>query len=146
VESARPARPDELDEVVALARHARSELTGERGAELLVGHDLPAVEQALTGRAVFVGCIDACIVGYAVVSTEPLRDGRRLGVIHELYVESGARAVGVGESLMEQIVTYCRDAECLGIDAVALPGMRETKNFFETFGLVARAIVVHRAL
>jgi hypothetical protein len=34
----------------------------------------------------------------------------------------------------------------VGIDAVALPGMRETKNFFEAAGLVARAIVVHKAL
>jgi hypothetical protein len=29
---------------------------------------------------------------------------------------------------------------------VALPGMRESKNFFERFGLVARAITVHRRL
>ncbi|MFM7537194.1 MAG: N-acetyltransferase family protein [Acidimicrobiales bacterium] len=146
MESARPARPEDLGEVVALARQARSELAGERGAELFVGHDLPPVGQALTGRSVFVGCIDACVVGYAVVSTEGLRDGRHLGVIHELYVEPGARAVGVGEALMGQVVAHCRHAGCLGIDAVALPGMRETKNFYETFGLVARAIVVHRAL
>ena len=30
--------------------------------------------------------------------------------------------------------------------AEVLPGMRDSKNFFETFGLVARAIVVHRSL
>lgn len=146
MESARPARPDELDEVVALARRARSEITGERGAELFVQHDLPAVEQATVGRDVFVGCFDECVVGYAVVSTDTLRDGRRLGVVHELYVEPAARTVGVGEALMDVVVAHCRAAGCLGIDAVALPGMRETKNFFETFGLVARAIVVHRPL
>lgn len=37
-------------------------------------------------------------------------------------------------------------AGCLGIDALALPGNRETKNFFEASGLTARAIVVHRSL
>ena len=33
-----------------------------------------------------------------------------------------------------------------GIDGFALPGDRETKNFFERFGLTARAILVHRSL
>ena len=33
---------------------------------------------------------------------------------------------------------------CFGVDSLALPGDRHTKNFFESFGLVARAIVVHR--
>ena len=34
----------------------------------------------------------------------------------------------------------------LKIDALALPGNRAAKNFFERFGLTARAIVVHRSL
>ena len=32
------------------------------------------------------------------------------------------------------------------MDSLALPGDRATKNFFETHGLVARAITVHRRL
>jgi hypothetical protein len=32
------------------------------------------------------------------------------------------------------------------VDSLALPGDRHTKNFFEAFGLVARAIVVHKTL
>jgi hypothetical protein len=32
------------------------------------------------------------------------------------------------------------------VDALVLPGHREGKNFFERFGLTARAIVVHREL
>jgi hypothetical protein len=32
------------------------------------------------------------------------------------------------------------------MDSLALPGDRATKNFFESFGLKARAIVVHRSL
>ena len=35
---------------------------------------------------------------------------------------------------------------CIGVDSLALPGDRDTKNFFETHGLVARAITVHRTL
>ncbi|MEZ5207350.1 MAG: hypothetical protein R2690_10330 [Acidimicrobiales bacterium] len=30
------------------------------------------------------------------------------------------------------------------VSTPSLPGDRSTKNFFESFGLVARAIVVHR--
>ena len=47
---------------------------------------------------------------------------------------------------MDAMVVWCRERGCIGIDGLALPGNRETKNFFETFGLVARAIVVHRPL
>ena len=47
---------------------------------------------------------------------------------------------------MDLLVERARAADAVGIDALALPGDRETKNFFETFGLKARAIVVHRSL
>ena len=54
--------------------------------------------------------------------------------------------MGVGEAMMDLLVERARAAEAVGIDALALPGDRHTKNFFETFGLTARAILVHRAL
>ena len=47
---------------------------------------------------------------------------------------------------MDEILVWCRSQGCIGVDSLALPGNRETKNFFESFGLVARAIVVHRSL
>ena len=47
---------------------------------------------------------------------------------------------------MELAMAWCREKGCLGIDSVALPGDRATKNFFESFGLVARALRVHRPL
>jgi GNAT superfamily N-acetyltransferase len=75
-----------------------------------------------------------------------LADGGRLGVVDEVYVDPGARALGVGEVLMADLVAWCRDQGCFGVDSLALPGDRATKNFFESFGLVARAIVVHRPL
>jgi hypothetical protein len=48
--------------------------------------------------------------------------------------------------LMDQLVEWCRERGCIGVDSLALPGDRATKNFFESFGLVARAIIVHRRL
>jgi hypothetical protein len=47
---------------------------------------------------------------------------------------------------MDELQAFCETRDCLGVDAIALPGNRDTKNFFETFGLVARAILVHRPL
>lgn len=37
-------------------------------------------------------------------------------------------------------------AGCTGVDALALPGARATKNFFEENGFTARLLVVHRRL
>ena len=47
---------------------------------------------------------------------------------------------------MDHILAWARDHGCFGLDSLALPGDRATKNFFESFGLVARAIVVHKPL
>jgi len=69
-----------------------------------------------------------------------------LGVVDDIYVEPQARGVGVGEVLMNAVVDWCHGKGCAGVDALALPGNRETKNFFETFGLTARAIIVHRRI
>jgi GNAT superfamily N-acetyltransferase len=95
---------------------------------------------------VLVGTFDGVVVGYGLVQRETLRDGTAIAVIDGLYVEPDARGVGVGEALMEEVLAWSVAAGCRGIDGFALPGDRETKNFFERFGLTARAILVHRSL
>jgi GNAT superfamily N-acetyltransferase len=95
---------------------------------------------------VVVGTLEETILGYGVAVIEDLADGGRLGRVTDLYVEPGGREVGIGEALMGALVGWCTDEGCIGVDSLALPGDRATKNFFESFGLVARAIVVHRPL
>jgi len=154
IEAARRAGVDDLDDLERLARLAIEQHKPLRGGllwSLTLGRQEPVAEslqRAITDpdQRVVVGTIDEAVVGYGAVHVLGLADGRPLGVVDELYVEPGARAVGVGEALMDLLVAWCRDRGCVGIDAVALPGDRETKNFFETFGLKARAIVVHRQL
>ena len=75
-----------------------------------------------------------------------MADGTQLGIIGGLYVEPEGRGVGVGEAIAEQLVAFCIDAGCIGIDAFALPGHREAKNFFERAGFTARALVMHKPL
>jgi ribosomal protein S18 acetylase RimI-like enzyme len=94
---------------------------------------------------VMVGTTDDALVGYGVARYETLRDASRLGVIDELYVEPDARGVGVGELLIERLFTFCLDAGCIGVDATALPGDRQAKNFFERAGFTARSLVMHRS-
>ena len=47
---------------------------------------------------------------------------------------------------MGLLLEWCRDQGCRGVDALALPGMRATKNFFEESGFSARLIVMHHRM
>ncbi len=154
VESARPATEADLGRVVELAELLAVELTPTRGGALWALREAPATPFAdhYAGRLVdpdalvVVGLIDDQVIGFAVAVVEPLRDGSTLARIDDLFVERDARAVGVGECLGEAVVAWARGRGCRGIDACALPGNRAAKNFFETHGFVARAIVMHRPL
>jgi GNAT superfamily N-acetyltransferase len=153
-ESTRVATRQDLDLLVELAEAAVVEKRSQKGGEVWSRHDgrvdspRPRLAEALAepDHHVVLGLLDDAVVGYAVAHTERVADGGTLGVIEDLYVDPGCRAVGVGEVLMNDLLDWCRQRGCFGVDSLALPGDRATKNFFESFGLVARAIVVHRAL
>jgi ribosomal protein S18 acetylase RimI-like enzyme len=99
-----------------------------------------------SGMLVVVGEINRTVVGYSVTRVEELRDGSRLAVIEDIYVHPEARSVSVGEAMVDLIVPWSAKRGCRGIDGLSLPGNRNTKNFFETFGFKARAIIVHRPI
>ena len=154
MEAARAATSEDIETIVGFARAMRSELRELRGGMLWETRDAraeplaPAIEQLLArpDACVAVGLIDRAPVGYGIVEIETLRDGTKLGVICELFVEADARDVGVGESIATLIVQFCTRAGCIGIDATALPGHREAKNFFERSGFTARKLTMHRRL
>jgi GNAT superfamily N-acetyltransferase len=147
--AARPAESGDLATLVDLARAARAEQAGQRGGKLLVARHLRpepldlAFDEALGDptTGLWAGTIDGVPVGYAIVSADD-----DIAVIEELHVDPAARAVGVGEALLDVILIWAKEQACTGIDAFALPGARDTKNFFETFGMTARLLVVHRDL
>jgi ribosomal protein S18 acetylase RimI-like enzyme len=154
VEAARPAVADDLPALASLARAAIAELAVTKGGDVWSRKEArqepieTALAQAIEAddQLVLVGLVEAAPVGYAVVRTDTMAGGDVLGVIDDLYVEPDARDVGVGEVMMDAVLEWCTAKGCAGVDALALPGNRATKNFFERFGLVARAIVVHRRL
>lgn len=154
LEAARPASKDDLPRLVELARAAIAELRSTKGGEVWarreargepLGESL-AADLANADAVVRAGTIDDAVIGYAVAVIETLSDGGELARLTDVYVEPEARGVGVGEALLDAVIAWATERGCVGIDSLALPGNRETKNFFESFGLVARAIVVHRSL
>ena len=86
---------------------------------------------------VVVGTIDDVVLGYAAVTIETMRSGERLGVLTDLFVEPGAREVSIGDTMIADVIAFCVEHGCVGVDAIALPGHRATKNFFETHTFTA---------
>jgi ribosomal protein S18 acetylase RimI-like enzyme len=155
-DGARSATPADLAAMATLAREAIAELSELRGGTIWHLRDArqeplePALGDLVAGvdpgTHAVVGTFDGTVVGYGVSRLETLADGAHLAVVEDLYVHPDARGVGVGEAMMDLLVAHAVEADAVGIDALALPGDRNTKNFFETFGLKARALVVHKPL
>lgn len=153
MDGARRATPDDVPRLAELAREAHRELSPLRGGEIFLARESrrepfeAGFAAAVTGEEIVVcGTIDEVVIGYGTGAVEELRDGRRLGVITDLFVEAPARGVGVGERMMEELLAWFRIRQCLGVDAMALPGARATKNFFEETGFTARLLVMHHRL
>jgi len=158
VESARPATADDLPAIEDIAARHRKAIVGERGASIFLRREAgpspirSRIERALAAgddgadALVVVGCYDHVVFGYGLVEYEELLDGALLARLTDFVVDGDIRGSGIGEAMMELIVQRAGEAGCIGIDSVALPGDRETKNFFESFGLKARLLTVHRSL
>ena len=150
-EAARLATDDDVDRIAELFRLAIAELEPTRGGKVFTVREArpEPVEEGLRSvladghGCLVVGTLDDVIIGYAAGHVEELRDGSRLGVIDDLFVEPEARGVAVGEALMAELLAWGRRERCDGMDATALPGNRATKNFFEMNGFSARMIVMH---
>jgi len=63
-----------------------------------------------------------------------------------IYVDPAAREVGVGENLLAAVAEWAGEHGAGTLDVPVLPGIRESKNFLEGAGFVARLLVMHRRL
>ena len=155
----RSATGTDIEVIAALTEEFEVEIAGERGGDVWLRlHRRPpplGASIALTINAAekhvgcaFVATIDDVVVGWASARTLEMADGKshQVAEITDLMVTAAARGVGVGRLLLDAVVTWSVAQECDGIDAVALPGARATKNFFEAAHFTARAIVVHHRL
>jgi len=157
VEGARPARPEQLTTCARLLEDARRcAATLRGGPELLAASQLPAAPDPITEqwlkrhwtgteRVLLVGTIDQAVVGVGAGHVTR-RAGEPVGVIDCCYVETPARGVGVGTALAQALVGWFNAAACVAVDALALPGDRETKQLLESQGLSARLLILRRRL
>jgi GNAT superfamily N-acetyltransferase len=154
MEAVREATPADLPRLAELVRAAIAELAPTRGGAVWRAREARAepIEDGLgallddpDGR-LLAGTIDGVVIGYAAARIEHLPDGSLLGVVDDIFVEEGARGVGLGEVMIDDLVAWCTERGCFGMDAMALPGHRVTKNFFEESGFTARKLVMHHSL
>jgi GNAT superfamily N-acetyltransferase len=155
MESARPARQDDMSACAVLLTKALDAARTVRGGPALVGY---ATSDQVLARwvaaepshaALYVGEYDHVVVGLAaatVTSRAYAHEDERSGRIECCYVEEGARGVGVGSALMESLVAWCGAQGCQDVDALALPGDRHSKQRFEAAGFTARLLVLNRRL
>lgn len=150
-EGCRAATPADVARVAELARAAIEELAPMRGGDVWKAREARAepIEEGIAAlldlaeARVVVATIDGVVVGYAVARLEHLGDGSVLGIVDDIFVEEEARQVGLGELMMGDLMPWCEERKCIGMDAMALPGHRATKNFFEESGFTARQLIMH---
>jgi GNAT superfamily N-acetyltransferase len=152
VEGARPADPVDLAVVATLWGQAVAELAGVRGGDILAA-DLTIdeldryLEESLDDRERFlaVGTLDQSLIGMAAAHRRSTGE-EVIAVVDLIYVEPGARQVGVGEALLGEVSSWAREVGCTSLDAPALPGSRSAKAFFEGHGFQARLLTMHHRL
>ena len=150
-EACRPAGVADVRRLAELNRAVIEELSPMRGGAVWKAREArqepieDGLEELLDDPdvRVLVATIDGTVVGYAIARLEHLTDGNVLGVIDDIFVEDGARQVGLGELMINDLMSWCEERKCVGMDAMALPGHRATKNFFEESGFTARQLVMH---
>ncbi|HEV8065626.1 MAG TPA: GNAT family N-acetyltransferase [Acidimicrobiales bacterium] len=149
---ARAATASDLPALAHLAASAAAGLGSERGGPLFLARELGGGDVGATLGALAAdesallaaGTVDEIVLGLAVARLETL-EGAPLARLHVIWVEPGARGVGVGGELVAFVAAWAGSRGADRVDAYALPGDRATKNLFESAGYSARLIVMHRA-
>ena len=134
----RPARPEDRELVRALDAASALEGRSFRGSdaheESLGSFDSRWPESgAPDNRWFFVVTQRDVIVGFASVDL----DVSPRPLLTRIHVTAAARRLGAGAALMRRVVAEARSS----LDALSLPGDRETKNLYERQAMKARLII-----
>lgn len=132
----RDAEPGDGEAVGRLLDEAAAAIGDRRGGEpLLAERDTAAPIATLVG-----------VLADAVVGVATLRLSGDRALLDTLWVTPQVREVGVGDALLDAAIERARGLGARSLDSFALPGDRDTKNFFESHAMTARLLVVHREL
>ena len=142
----RSATQDDLVILRDLEAEARPALETFRGGDRLA-IEVPAVggnwSRTLQDDSifVFVSGVNSIVMGYLCA-----RKSKKIATIEQVFVTRDARNLGIGDALISATLKWAKDNKLDSLDALALPGDRETKNLYERSGLVARLITVTKKL
>lgn len=154
LEAARPANESDLADIEALHGVAMQEIGDSKGGDMYSRREARDAQGKVTlaqsvareDHLVVVGTIDDSIVGYATAQTEQLPDGALIAEAREIYVLPGARGVGIGEFMLDEMMGWARGLGCERLEGSVLPGNRAGKNFFERAAMVTRILRVSTSL
>lgn len=141
----RRATESDCEVLELLEIEARTNFALFRGG-LRLASDLKVVGEnwftqvADTKTIVFVGGTSQTVLGY-LLARIGLSSLGKIATIEQVFVTRDARNMGIGDALVSSIIDWAKSQSFVALDALALPGDRETKNLFERSGLVARLIV-----
>ena len=124
---------------------ARRDLVDQRGGEAWLAEHLPLSEESEWWAHSFVAVIDDVVVGFLVGRIDDTTRGRVFR-IDRVYVLADARELGCGDELVAAAMARATAEDCRFMEAVALPGDRDTKNLYERAGVTARSITVSKRL
>lgn len=150
--SARHAAAEDVPRIVELYRGLEAEMAALRPVWPYADGVPEPAEQAFASMLdagewrVYVGTIDGQMVGFLAARDEPLlpqAGGETVGAIRFIYAMPEARRVGIGEAMTDLFLEEARGRGIHRFDAHVSPGHRDAKNFFESNGFKARAIVMH---
>jgi GNAT superfamily N-acetyltransferase len=152
--TARAASPSDLGTLIDLYRGLEEEMVSLHPMWPLADGLPEPAERALADAiedpeaVVTLGLIEGVPFGFLLARVEellPQATGARVGAIRLVFVDRGAREVGVGEAMLDFTLAELRGRGLDRFDAYVLPGHRLVKNFFEAGGFAARSIIMHHA-
>jgi GNAT superfamily N-acetyltransferase len=151
---ARVGTKRDVPTLVELYRASREALVCERGGSVYLlkeafGEPLEPHFAAIVHDdrwLVLLGTLGDVPVALAVARLDEMSDSSLLATVEVVHVDPAAREVGIKEKLLEAAVDWAARRGATGVDVDVLPGMRESKNFLERSGFVARLLVMHRRL
>jgi GNAT superfamily N-acetyltransferase len=122
-----------------LRGQAAAWLQDRRGGSDLLADLSNGAQPSGTGDLALVAHLGSSPAGFL---TATCTTATRRARVDGFFVRPELRGVGIGHELFEALLGALPGLGCDRVDAVALPGDRATKNFFEAHGLVTRALVV----
>ena len=133
----RLAQPTDVAELQNLEEMARRRIADERGGERLLEVTPARVDQwFVDGYVTLVALIDDVPVGFLSMRTGDI------SFIEGVFVHPGAREIGCGDALVDEARSIAKERGGRRLEAIALPGDRETKNLYERAAITAKAITV----